>query len=292
MTQDDVEVEVRDKRRNPFYMVNCLVFDAYGSAIGAEGLAVYSGLARYANHQTGQCFPSQALLAKRLSLSRNTVRKYLALLAHVGLIASEPRTAHGAKVSHLYTLLEPPALAEAEQVAMALAAQKFLLGWGSPADSEDAPVASLGEPPVPEYAPPAPPKPARKPTLRAPRPPSQLKDLLDQCNALVGSTFSNWAAETKFAKQLLALPMAPTVAEIVSAFDSWRKSQDPRQVNCWLGKFFPASGSILAQVRKSGSAGAASALFDDTEAIRARSAERRRRAEASEPYTLTIFPEG
>ena len=55
----------------------------------ASAVAVYLYLLRSADRKTDQCHPSEATIAKRLHLSRNTVAKYVRLLEERGLIVTE-----------------------------------------------------------------------------------------------------------------------------------------------------------------------------------------------------------
>lgn len=55
----------------------------------ASAVAVYLYLLRNADRKTDQCHPSEATIAKRLHLSRNTVAKYVRLLEERGLIITE-----------------------------------------------------------------------------------------------------------------------------------------------------------------------------------------------------------
>ena len=55
----------------------------------ASAVAVYFYLLRSADRKTDQCHPSEATIAKRLHLSRNTVAKYVCLLEERGLIITE-----------------------------------------------------------------------------------------------------------------------------------------------------------------------------------------------------------
>lgn len=58
----------------------------------AGAVAVYIYLLRHANRRTNQCHPSEATIAKRLHLSRNTVAKHVRLLEERGLIVTEHTT--------------------------------------------------------------------------------------------------------------------------------------------------------------------------------------------------------
>ena len=76
----------------------------------ASAVAVYLYLLRSANRKTDQCHPSEATIAKRLHLSRNTVAKYVRLLEERGLIITEHTkiiTKNGIKKngSLLYTII-------------------------------------------------------------------------------------------------------------------------------------------------------------------------------------------
>lgn len=76
----------------------------------ASAVAVYLYLLRSADRKTDQCHPSEATIAKRLHLSRNTVAKYVRLLEERGLIITEHTkiiTKNGIKKngSLLYTII-------------------------------------------------------------------------------------------------------------------------------------------------------------------------------------------
>lgn len=76
----------------------------------ASAVAVYFYLLRSADRKTDQCHPSEATIAKRLHLSRNTVAKYVRLLEERGLIITERTkiiTKNDIKknVSLLYTII-------------------------------------------------------------------------------------------------------------------------------------------------------------------------------------------
>ena len=76
----------------------------------ASAVAVYLYLLRSADRKTNQCHPSEATIAKRLHLSRNTVAKYVRLLEERGLIITKHTkiiTKNGIKKngSLLYTII-------------------------------------------------------------------------------------------------------------------------------------------------------------------------------------------
>lgn len=95
-----------ERAKNCFPVPNELLdFD-----LPAGAVAVYIYLLRHANRKTNQCHPSEATIAKRLHLSRNTVAKHVRLLEERGLIVTEHTTVitkQGVKRNGnlLYTLL-------------------------------------------------------------------------------------------------------------------------------------------------------------------------------------------
>lgn len=77
-----------EKVRNCFPVPNELLdFD-----LPAGAVAVYLYLLRHANRKTNRCHPSEATIAKKLHLSRNTVAKQVRLLEERGLIVTEHTT--------------------------------------------------------------------------------------------------------------------------------------------------------------------------------------------------------
>lgn len=95
-----------ERAKNCFPVPNELLdFD-----LPAGAVAVYIYLLRHANRKTNQYHPSEATIAKRLHLSRNTVSKHVRLLEERGLIITERTsitTRRGIKKngSLLYTLI-------------------------------------------------------------------------------------------------------------------------------------------------------------------------------------------
>jgi hypothetical protein len=99
------------------------VIDKHGRTIGAIGVGVYAALARFADAQTGECWPAIARLERVLGLARSTVKVYLRKLADAGLIEIEERWAEpGDRTSNLYTLLDANPSAVARRLAARAAA--------------------------------------------------------------------------------------------------------------------------------------------------------------------------
>ena len=95
-----------ERAKNCFPVPNELLdFD-----LPAGAVAVYIYLLRHTNRKTNQCHPSEATIAKKLHLSRNTVAKHVRLLEERGLIVTEHTeiiTQRGIKKNGnlLYTLI-------------------------------------------------------------------------------------------------------------------------------------------------------------------------------------------
>jgi hypothetical protein len=90
------------------YRIDNIIVDDYAEKIGAIGVAIYNVLARHADRQTGNCYPSIRLIAKKLALGRTTVKKYLRILLNYSLIAISSRLSdEGDPTSNLYMLLDP-----------------------------------------------------------------------------------------------------------------------------------------------------------------------------------------
>lgn len=97
-------MQVRSQRRAYWAWFDHALIDDYAQHVGPIGVALYVALARYANHHTGQCWPSLVRLSHQLGITRLTARRYLQRLADQGLIALQERPGH----TFLVTLLELP----------------------------------------------------------------------------------------------------------------------------------------------------------------------------------------
>lgn len=98
--------KLQDDRRRGFYIVDNDIIDKYGKAIGAYGVAVYSMIARYADGNGENAFPSYQTMAEKLGMSRTKVVKTVELLVKLGLIKKEQRIdMAGDLTSNLYTIV-------------------------------------------------------------------------------------------------------------------------------------------------------------------------------------------
>jgi hypothetical protein len=96
------------KPRSNAYLIDNILVDEYAEKIGAIGIAIYNVLSRYADRQTGVCFPCIGTIARKLQLGRTTVKKYLKILYKVDLITILHRTSpDGDPTSNSYMLLDP-----------------------------------------------------------------------------------------------------------------------------------------------------------------------------------------
>jgi replication initiation and membrane attachment protein DnaB len=111
MTDQQTSRGVRTKGNSRWFWANNALVDEYGPIIGAHGIAVYTVLARFADHMSQSCHPSFQTIAKRLKLSRRKVIATVAQLEACGLIRRESRRDEaGDAQSNRYILLglEPP----------------------------------------------------------------------------------------------------------------------------------------------------------------------------------------
>jgi hypothetical protein len=97
---------VRSKGHSGWFWANNALVDEFGQIIGAHGIAVYTVLARFADHTSQSCHPSFQTIAKRLKLSRRKVIAIVAQLEACGLVRRESRVDEaGDAQSNRYTLL-------------------------------------------------------------------------------------------------------------------------------------------------------------------------------------------
>lgn len=113
-------IQVKDGRQHGWFTIYNDVIDIYGPQMGANGLAVYAVLARFADASTREAHPSHERIAELTALSRSSVIRSLNNLRDMGLITIEKQYAKNAgggrrQLPSLYTLLLPSAAASVSQ---------------------------------------------------------------------------------------------------------------------------------------------------------------------------------
>jgi GntR family transcriptional regulator len=100
------------------YLTDNAIIDDYGPKIGAHGVAVYHALNRFADRQTGICWPKIKTIGARLRLSESSVKRALLILKTVGLITIDPRWSDdGDRTSNLFTLIPLATIAKRQQAS-------------------------------------------------------------------------------------------------------------------------------------------------------------------------------
>jgi hypothetical protein len=101
------ESKLIDRRRHSFYIIDNDVIDKYGAVIGVYGIAVYNLIARHADKDGENSFPSLSTITKKLGIGRGKAVETIKLLVDTGLIECQHRTsASGDADSNLYTLID------------------------------------------------------------------------------------------------------------------------------------------------------------------------------------------
>lgn len=96
---------IRDERKPGWLWIDHAVLIEHGAALGANGIAVYVGLASYAN-QDHQAWPGIRGLAKRVGVGTATVQRAIAQLEALGLVQVERvESRQGDRDTNRYRLL-------------------------------------------------------------------------------------------------------------------------------------------------------------------------------------------
>lgn len=103
------DMEIRDTRDAAFFWADKRIATVFLPTIGAYGFAVYMLLCSYANNRTGEAWPSIGTLARKLDVSKFTIRKAIDTLEEQRLIRVERERIDpkGDPTSNLYVLLTP-----------------------------------------------------------------------------------------------------------------------------------------------------------------------------------------
>lgn len=84
------------------------VLETYGKVLGPIGLAVYCALAKFADNETRKSWPSHATIADLIGSSGRSVRRYIDVMCHYGLVRKTTRYAEdGSQTSNGYELMPP-----------------------------------------------------------------------------------------------------------------------------------------------------------------------------------------
>ena len=77
----------RPRKKRTRYYIDNEILELYGKTLGPYGIAVYNVLAKHANSQTQECFPSYETIMKLSGIGRrNTLSKHLKRLRGIRLI--------------------------------------------------------------------------------------------------------------------------------------------------------------------------------------------------------------
>ena len=94
----------------PFFWAHNVVYDVYGRHIGLAAFGLYCALARFAEHDTQQCWPSMARLARDFDVSIKTVRAHLQMLVDYGLVTRQEQSGASSRFTMLRASEAPQAL--------------------------------------------------------------------------------------------------------------------------------------------------------------------------------------
>ena len=124
----------RDPIKNYFPLPN----EIFSLGLDSHEISIYAYLLRCENRKTFQCHPSYKTIGRAVSLSENTVRKYVSSLEAKGLIMTEPTTVRGKNGNLRYTICpiddvlernHQRQLARAQEDAARQRAQAKLAAW-------------------------------------------------------------------------------------------------------------------------------------------------------------------
>lgn len=114
------------------YLTDNAIIDDFGPKIGAHGVAVYHALNRFADRQTGECWPKIKKIGAKLRLSESSVKRALHVLKAVGLITIDSRWSEdGDRTSNLYTLIPVAKVAHRHPEGTNTPVEKACDGGGS-----------------------------------------------------------------------------------------------------------------------------------------------------------------
>lgn len=83
--EEEQKFEVRDLRTKEKFSIDDRFLNSYAKIIGVYGVAIYASLCRHVNKEQ-KCFPSQRIMAEKLSISQPTIIEYLKVLKYLKII--------------------------------------------------------------------------------------------------------------------------------------------------------------------------------------------------------------
>lgn len=98
-----MSLEVKDKRAIPFTLIDNPILE--NEELSGTAKLVYALLCKYANADTGQCYPSHQTLSKLAGVSKPTLIKALGQLESAQYISIKKRTEGNQRLTNLYTIL-------------------------------------------------------------------------------------------------------------------------------------------------------------------------------------------
>jgi len=79
----------------------------YSAKFGPYSTAIYLCLLHHKNNKTGDCFPSEKSIARKMGMSRNTVREHIKKLLEYRIISRVKKSSINGKEVFHYTIYDP-----------------------------------------------------------------------------------------------------------------------------------------------------------------------------------------
>lgn len=92
MSSDTIAIR---SRLNKFTVVENYILEVHARKIGGDGFLLWCLLRKYADYQTGECYPKIATLADMMGCSRRTVERLMPVLENCGFLERESGALQG-----------------------------------------------------------------------------------------------------------------------------------------------------------------------------------------------------
>jgi hypothetical protein len=103
---DDIAFSVEDRRKRGYFTVDNVLLDIYGKQLGPHGIAVYTALARFANHDQ-ECWPTYHTITERTGVSRSQIIREIEKMESLKILSITRRVGDNRqRTSHIYMLLD------------------------------------------------------------------------------------------------------------------------------------------------------------------------------------------